>query len=48
MLEPSNPTTAGPEYLSVAEAQGQSLKIAFKTMIAVLKETYENTNSGKI
>ena len=35
-LEPSYPTTAGPEYSNIVEAQEKVLKIAFLNMIGVL------------
>lgn len=36
-LEPSYPTTSGPEYSTIAEAQ-KRLKTAFIKMIVVLKQ----------
>jgi hypothetical protein len=38
ILEPRNPTTGGPEYCKIAEAQDKDLKIAFMNMMEVLKE----------
>jgi hypothetical protein len=37
-LESSNPTTAGPEYATMAKVQEKVLIIAFINMIGVLKK----------
>lgn len=38
LLEPSPPTTASPEYSSIAEAQEKDLKINYIKMIEFIKE----------
>ena len=37
-IESSNPTTAGPEYSNIAEAQEKDLKTNFKKIIEVQKK----------
>jgi hypothetical protein len=40
--EPSNPTTVGSEYSTIAKVQGRDLKIDFMYKIDILKEKAKN------
>ena len=42
-IEPSCPTTAGPEYPSITEAQEKDLKTNYMKIIEVLKEEMDKS-----
>ena len=55
LLEPSYPTTEGPEYSNITEAQGKDLKTKYMKMIEVFnvemnkftKEIQKSTNNWR-